>query len=262
MNYIELILILAIFIGAIPVFSSNSGLHVQQFHGQNISDMNNNAIEQTSFNKVVIFAPHPDDETIGMGGLIQRLKNEGKEVHIVLICTGNGISKKVPLCYNYYNLTIPSNASLADRKKIIREDSFVRVMNIYGISYDMIGLDDSGTTDENIFAEMERMYKRGYGEFYATTGEFEIDHTHCANALKLMMEKYPQLKYRQYPVYWHASNNGPERFKPVPLVNNFTDYNVTEYLPGKLKALQVYYNIKIFSVGLYQTKVERIYYLN
>lgn len=216
----------------------------------------------TSYNKVVIFAPHPDDESIGMGGLIQKLKSEGKEVHVVVMCSGNGISDKVPLTVNYYNLTIPNSASAADRKKIIREDSFVRVMNIYGVSYDMIGLNDSGTTDENVFNEMEKMYKEGYGEFYTTTGEMEIDHTHCANAMKLMMEKYPQLKYRQYPVYWHASNNGPERFKPTPLVNNYTDYNVTKYLPKKLEAFQVYYNIQIFPVGLYQTNIERIYYLN
>ncbi|MGZ7208957.1 MAG: PIG-L deacetylase family protein [Methanobacterium sp.] len=220
------------------------------------------SVGSTSNNKVVIFAPHPDDETIGMGGLIQRLKSEGKEVHVVVMCSGNGISSKVPLCYNYYGLNIPANASPADRKKIIREDSFKRAVGIYGVSYEMIGLDDSGTTDENVFNVMDRMRKEGYGEFYTTTGEFEVDHLHCANAMKLMMEKYPQLKYRQYPVYWHASNNGPERFKPVPIVNNYTDYNVVEYLPLKLKALQVYNNIQIFPVGLYQANIERIYYLN
>ncbi|WP_215414009.1 hypothetical protein, partial [Escherichia coli] len=75
------------------------------------------------------------------------------------------------------------------------------------------------------------------------------------------MEKYPQLKYRQFPVYWHASNNGPERYKPMPIVNNYTDY-VTEYLPGKLEAFQVYNNIQIFPIFKYQTNVERIYYLN
>lgn len=148
-------------------------------------------ITATSYNKVVIFAPHPDDESIGMGGLIQKLKSEGKDVHVVVMCSGNGISSKVPLTVNYYNLTIPTNASAADRKKLIREDSFVRVMNIYGVSYDIIGLDDSGTTDENVFNEMEKKYKEGYGEFYTTTGEMEIDHTHCANALKMMMEKHP-----------------------------------------------------------------------
>jgi len=193
-----------------------------------------------------------------MGGLIQKLKNEGKEVHVVLMCSGNAISSKLPLTVNYYNLTIPTNASAADRKKLIREDSFVRVMNIYGVSYDIIGLDDGGTTVENVFNEMEKKYKEGYGIFYTTTGEMQIDHTHSANALKMMMEKYPQLKYRQFPVYWHAS----KRFKPTPLVDNYTDYNVTEYLPKKLEAFQIYYNIQIFPVGLYQKDIERIYYLN
>ena len=215
----------------------------------------------TSNNKVVIFAPHPDDETIGMGGLIQKLKSEGKDVHIVVMCSGNGIPDKIPVT-NYYAANISANATPADKKKLIREDAFVRIMKIYGVSYEIIGLNDSGTTDKNVFSVMERMYKEGYGEFYTTTGDYNLDHQHCADAMKLMMEKYPQLKYRQFPIYWHAADNGPERYVPTPLVNNYTDYNVTKYLPKKLEALKVYNNIQIFPVRTYQTDIERIYYLN
>ena len=102
----------------------------------------------------------------------------------------------------------------------------------------------------------------GYDEFYTTTGDYNLDHQHCADAMKLMMEKYPQLKYRQFPIYWHAADNGPEKYVPTPLVNNYTDYNVTKYLPKKLEALKVYNNIQIFAVRTYQTDIERIYYLN
>lgn len=214
---------------------------------------------KTSNNKVVIISPHPDDETIGMGGFIQRLKSEGKDVHIVVMCSGNGIPYKDHVS-NYYNVNIPNNASAADRKKLIREDAFVRVMNIYGVSYEMIGLNDSGTTDEDVLAVMERMYKEGYGEFYTTTGEYNVDHQHCADAMEMMMNKYPSLKYRQFAVYWHATDNGTD-YVPKPLVSLHTDYNVTEYLPKKLEALNVYYNIQIFDEGKYQTDIERIYYV-
>jgi LmbE family N-acetylglucosaminyl deacetylase len=214
---------------------------------------------QTSYNKVVIFTPHDDDETIGMGGLIQKLKGEGKEVHVVVMCSGNGVANNLN---NYYNAPVLSNATPADSKKIIRKDAFVRVMNIDGVSYEIIGLDDGGTSDENVFRVMNRMYYEGYGEFYTTTGDYNIDHQHCADAMKLMMEKHPQLKYRQFPVYWHAADNGTVRFVPTPLVNNYTDYNVSEYLPIKKEALQVYYNIELFPVSRYQTDIERMYYLN
>jgi LmbE family N-acetylglucosaminyl deacetylase len=214
---------------------------------------------KTSYNKVVIFTPHPDDETIGMGGLIAKLKSEGKEVHVVLMCSGNGVGNDLS---SYYKVHILSNATPADRKKDIREDAFVRVMNIYGISYEIIGLDDGGTTEKNIFKVMERMYYDGYGEFYTTTEDYNVDHQHCADAMKLLMEKYPQLKYRQFPIYWHAADNGPERYVPAPIINNYTDYNVSEYLPKKQEALQVYCNIQLFPVERYQTNIERIYYLN
>ena len=227
----------------------------------NMAQASNN-MNASSNNKVVIIAPHPDDETIGMGGLIQKLKSEGKDVHVVVMCSGNGITDKVPLTYNYYNLTIPANATQADRKAIIREDSFKRVMSVYNTSYEIIGLNDSGTTDQNVFDVMERMKNEGYTEFYTTTGDYNVDHLHCADAMNLMMQKYPQLKYRQFPIYWHAANNGPERFPPTPLVNNYTDFNITAYNSEKLDALQVYYNIQIFPVNTYQTDIERIYYLN
>jgi LmbE family N-acetylglucosaminyl deacetylase len=214
---------------------------------------------QTSYNKVVIFTPHPDDETIGMGGLIQKLKSEGKEVHVVVMCSGNGVVNNL---YNYYNVPVLSNANPAESKKIIREDAFVRVMNLDGVSYEIIGIDDGGATDENVFKVMNRMYYKGYGEFYTTTGDYNIDHQHCADAMKIMMEKYPKLKYRQFPVYWHAADNGTVRFVPAPIVNNYTDYNVSEYLPKKQEALQFYYNIRLFPDSRYQTDLERIYYLN
>ncbi len=37
----------------------------------------------------VVFAPHPDDETLGCGGLIARKRNEGLPVHVVFITDGS-----------------------------------------------------------------------------------------------------------------------------------------------------------------------------
>lgn len=39
-------------------------------------------------NKILIFAAHPDDELLGLGGTIRRLANEGKEVHAVILAEG------------------------------------------------------------------------------------------------------------------------------------------------------------------------------
>jgi LmbE family N-acetylglucosaminyl deacetylase len=41
------------------------------------------------FNRVLVVAPHPDDETIGAGGTIHRLASTGTDV-VVAVMTGNG----------------------------------------------------------------------------------------------------------------------------------------------------------------------------
>ena len=40
--------------------------------------------------RLMVFAPHPDDETLGAGGLIQRVLAAGGEVRIVFITNGDG----------------------------------------------------------------------------------------------------------------------------------------------------------------------------
>ena len=42
--------------------------------------------------KVLVLAPHPDDETLGCGGTIARLTSAGAEVHLVVVSDGGKIS--------------------------------------------------------------------------------------------------------------------------------------------------------------------------
>jgi LmbE family N-acetylglucosaminyl deacetylase len=37
---------------------------------------------------VLVVAPHPDDEVLGTGGTIARLANEGREVHVAIVTSG------------------------------------------------------------------------------------------------------------------------------------------------------------------------------
>ncbi len=40
--------------------------------------------------RVIVFAPHPDDETIAAGGLIQQLTHAHADVHVVFLTNGDG----------------------------------------------------------------------------------------------------------------------------------------------------------------------------
>jgi len=45
--------------------------------------------------RLLVVAPHPDDETLGAGGLIQRVVARGGEVRIVLVTAGDGYVEAV-----------------------------------------------------------------------------------------------------------------------------------------------------------------------
>lgn len=47
-----------------------------------------NFVELSIFDKVLIVAPHPDDEVLGCSGLIQRLLNKGKQVDVAILSGG------------------------------------------------------------------------------------------------------------------------------------------------------------------------------
>jgi LmbE family N-acetylglucosaminyl deacetylase len=55
----------------------------------NLQDKNNFFIPS----RTIIFAPHPDDETLGAGGIIYSLSNQGKEVKVVFVTNGESYTQ-------------------------------------------------------------------------------------------------------------------------------------------------------------------------
>ncbi|BDZ70924.1 PIG-L deacetylase family protein [Methanobacterium petrolearium] len=256
---------LIILIAFYPIFSANS------------SEDNNTTINKSSTEKnvtgnvsqsekVAFIIPHPDDETIGAGGTIQRIMENGSTVHFELMTSGDAVTSELLTVNNYYNIKIPANASSEYRKKLIRQDSFKRVMDIYGCDdYEMHGYDDGTLNSDIVFTTMENLYlSEGYTVFYTVTGDGNIDHLACYEGMKKMKEKYPNLKYRQFPVYYYRT----ARETPMTLTNNYTDININIYSTKKKSAFQVYYNINTilstyypYSSGYYSVGPERIYFM-
>lgn len=78
--------------------------------------------------KTIVLSPHPDDETLGAGGLIADLRKENREIHIVAITDGE----------NAY----PNIKNLRE----IRQQEQEKALHILGVSKDHItrlGLMDS-----------------------------------------------------------------------------------------------------------------------
>jgi LmbE family N-acetylglucosaminyl deacetylase len=225
-------------------------------------------IKQNS-EKIAFILPHADDETIGAGGVISMLAEKGYTLRFELMTSGNAIANGMLIVNNYYNVSIPKNASEKDRKGLIREDSLKQVMKIFNITnYTFHGIDDGALTPDVAFKVMENLYlKEGYKTFYTPTGDGNPDHNACHQAMKKMQEKYPDLNYRQFPVYYYLKDGNRIKTIPEPLNSKYIDLNVDKYANKKKEMFQVYYNVNMLlpifyshSDGLIAFGPERIYY--
>jgi LmbE family N-acetylglucosaminyl deacetylase len=61
----------------------------------NASDVQPIPIEVNADERLLVVAPHPDDETLGAGGLVQRVLERGGTVRVVLMTAGDGFVEAV-----------------------------------------------------------------------------------------------------------------------------------------------------------------------
>jgi LmbE family N-acetylglucosaminyl deacetylase len=219
--------------------------------------------------KIAFILPHADDETIGAGGVISELVEKGYILHFELMTSGDAVGGGELIVDNYYNVSIPKNASEKDRKGLIRENSLKQIMKIFNITnYNFHGIHDGALTSDVAFKVMEDLYlKEGYKTFYTTTGDGNLDHNACHEAIKKMQEKYPDLNYRQFPVYYYLKDGNRIKTIPEPSNSKYIDLNVDKYTNKKKEMFQIYYNVNMLvpqfyslSDGVIAFGPERIYY--
>ena len=80
------------------------------------------AVRSRKVGPVVILATHPDDETLGCGGLIARRVHEGRRVVVVVITDGRALLRRFGIAAN------PSEAEVS----AMRKDETRRSVEILG----------------------------------------------------------------------------------------------------------------------------------
>lgn len=73
--------------------------------------------------RIIVFAPHPDDETLGCGGTIARKTNEGYEVVVVVMTDGRHALKSL-------GISSPTPEEL----RIIRREEITKAIGCLGVS--------------------------------------------------------------------------------------------------------------------------------
>jgi N-acetylglucosamine malate deacetylase 1 len=90
--------------------------------------------------RVIVFAPHPDDETLGMGGSLRILSDLGKKIKVVVLTRGE---KAEP------------DATKQDRHAEMRQKEALKAFKILGLTdYEFLGF-----PDREIFSNMDAVAK-------------------------------------------------------------------------------------------------------
>ena len=101
-------------------------------------------IDLTNSQKILIFAPHNDDETLSSAGLIQDALAQGKEVRVVISTNGDGY---VFATMEEFRTFFPSGADYI-RMGDIRQEESIRALSVLGLPESTIyflGYPDRGT---------------------------------------------------------------------------------------------------------------------
>jgi LmbE family N-acetylglucosaminyl deacetylase len=79
--------------------------------------------------RLMVFAPHPDDETLGAGGLIQRTLGSGGAVHVVFLTSGDGYPEGVELEEHIAHPTAQDYRAYGS----VRQNEARRVLAVLGV---------------------------------------------------------------------------------------------------------------------------------
>lgn len=115
---------------------------------ENVSALTGNHVQQNtniSGNRVLVVAPHPDDEVLGGGGVIEKAIASGKQVKVVVMTNGDGFSEDAMRQF----ITVSPSAQNYQKLGFLRHEESIKALahlgvkssDIYFLSYPDGGLE-------------------------------------------------------------------------------------------------------------------------
>jgi LmbE family N-acetylglucosaminyl deacetylase len=192
--------------------------------------------------RLIVFAPHPDDETLGCGGTIAKKVKRGYDVIIVVMTDGrHALSNAFGILHN----------PTPDEIKNIRRSEANTAMEILGVpKKNIIFLDfEDGTLGHiNNHEELVTKITELLEEFQPTEVYFPQEkdyHPDHRAASLLLQESIKKLNHPiqgyQYSVGMRYLRLGPIKQKLLNyLRNNYVYVDISEVLSKKIEALSAY----------------------
>lgn len=149
----------------------------------------------------LIIAPHPDDETLGAGGLIALARRASQDISIVLLTDGAGShpgSRSHP----------PERLGAVRRAEL---DDAARILGMVPQSIHPLGLNDGAVPtrgprfDQAVDAISDRVAQTGAETVFVTwMGDPHCDHEAAALLAERVRDRHPKVRLMSYPIWgWH-----------------------------------------------------------
>jgi LmbE family N-acetylglucosaminyl deacetylase len=182
----------------------------------------------------VVLSPHPDDESLGAGGLIALARRNNQDVAVVLLTDG---SKSHPNSQAY-----PPDRLIATRRSEFAEAG--RILGLLPAQLFEFGLPDAAAPTAG--SEFERSAERvssivtasGAGSLFVTwKHDPHCDHEAAARLAEELRRRHPALKLWAYPVWgWHLP---PSQVVPAPAPEGLR-LAIDEVFPQKRAAIEAH----------------------
>lgn len=187
---------------------------------------------------ILVFAPHPDDETLGCGGIIAKRNNEGYQVIIVVLTDGRHAFSKV--------LGIDSKPTPEELRQIRKEET-VRATETLGIpKKNLFFLDFEDGSLEKHKKEAEEKILDIIMQFppveiyFPYIKDYNSDHQETNYIVKgcIQESKLTPIKF-QYSIMQKYARIGPLLEKLIDIFkNHIVEIDISEFVDLKEKAVK------------------------
>lgn len=178
--------------------------------------------------KILVIAPHADDEAFGMGGTIAKLSAEGHQIHSIVVTCGND--------FGFHHL----NGAPVSRE--VRWKEFEAVSELLGSSCEMLRFTEESKMDtlpiRDVIGEIERVQDKFCADrWYVAGPSFHQDHRvvfEASMAAARISKKNSPKEILLYELPMYSMNHEPWTFNP-----NIWE-SVPETLDKKVQAAYLY----------------------
>jgi LmbE family N-acetylglucosaminyl deacetylase len=214
----QILILVLLFFAVIYVFGITSYFFSKAYYAISVPPLSNIAESRvTTGDRILVIAPHPDDETIGAGGLIFREKKLGKTVKVVIMTNGDGFRKAAE---KIFRVGRPQPADYLELGKIRQQEAINAMANLGLTSKDVVFL---GYGDGSLAAlwdgywDHTKLYKARNGYSRSPySNSFEKNAPYCGeNVVKNLREIFAGYRPTDifypdpddmHPDHWATSN--------------------------------------------------------